>query len=322
MEGLTREVILRRIPQPLAPEGEAWFPSFLDALLRSGLGSLSIRAYRHNVGLFARWFREKNGTSLELARLSPVDLLSYRQHLIQVRRLKPSTINQRLQALRWFCRWAHRARILEVDPSTELKSLRVARRRQPAALTAPEVHALLGAAGSSRRGQGRRNYAIAQLLLQTGLRVGEVASLRIGDVQIQARSGRVYVRFGKGEKAREVPLNASARRALQLYLDSRPDAQGDEPLFLSHRGQALSARSLQAMIHTLAQRAKLARIRVSPHALRHTFALIYLKQNPGKLVELADLLGHDSLDTTAIYTQPSVDDLAEDLEKSPLNLYP
>ena len=75
------------------------------------------------------------------------------------------------------------------------------------------------------------------------------------------------------------------------------------------------------MISELARRAKITRISVSPHTLRHTFALSYLQHNPGKLVELADLLGHDSLDTTAIYTRPSSESLAQDLERSPLNVY-
>jgi site-specific recombinase XerD len=75
------------------------------------------------------------------------------------------------------------------------------------------------------------------------------------------------------------------------------------------------------VVSELARRAKIDRVRVSAHTLRHTFAIGYLRHNPGKLVELASLLGHESLDTTAIYTQPSLEDLAEDLERSPLNVH-
>jgi site-specific recombinase XerD len=74
------------------------------------------------------------------------------------------------------------------------------------------------------------------------------------------------------------------------------------------------------MIAELARRAEIDRIPVSAHTLRHTFAASYLKTNPGKLVELSGLLGHESLDTTAIYARPSQDDLALDLERSPLNV--
>jgi site-specific recombinase XerD len=79
-------------------------------------------------------------------------------------------------------------------------------------------------------------------------------------------------------------------------------------------------RNIQATLTHLARRAKLHRIRVSAHTLRHTFALTYIRQNPGKLVELASLLGHASLDTTAIYTRPSREELAQDLERSRLNV--
>lgn len=157
-------------------------------------------------------------------------------------------------------------------------------------------------------------------MVQAGLRVSEVATLRIGDTIIRERSGGVRVRQGKGLKAREVPLNATARRALRLYLGARNGADAQESLFLSERGGAMPARTIQAVISQLARRAGIDRVRVSAHTLRHTFALNYLRQNPGKLVELASLLGHESLDTTAIYTRPSSEELAQDLERSRLNV--
>jgi site-specific recombinase XerD len=128
---------------------------------------------------------------------------------------------------------------------------------------------LLRIAGTSRKGQRHRNYAIVQLLLQTGMRVGELVSLRVGDITLRARSGWVRVHLGKGELEREVPLNASARRGLGLYLDIRAEINNWDPLFTSQRGDALSERSVQALIQTLARRAKLTRIPISPHSLAH-----------------------------------------------------
>jgi site-specific recombinase XerD len=78
-------------------------------------------------------------------------------------------------------------------------------------LTEPEVHGLLRVAGESKRGRAKRDYGLLQLLLQTNLRVGELTSLKLSDVQIRDRSGEVRVREGKGKKERGVPLNASAR---------------------------------------------------------------------------------------------------------------
>jgi integrase/recombinase XerC len=125
---------------------------------------------------------------------------------------------------------------------------------------------------------------------------------------------------GKGLKAREVPLNATARRAFKLYLAAHPVPTKEAVLFISGRDTAMPVRSIQAAITSLARRARLTRIPVSAHTLRHTFALGYLRDNPGKLLELAGLLGHESLDTTAVYTRPSREDLAADLERSHLNV--
>jgi integrase/recombinase XerC len=98
-------------------------------------------------------------------------------------------------------------------------------------LTEPEVHTLLRLAGESGHGLAKRNYALVQLMIQAGLRVGEMATLRVADITAHERSGLGRIRQGKGLRAREVPLNATARRALRLYLDSRNGAGVEEPLF-------------------------------------------------------------------------------------------
>ena len=143
--------------------------------------------------------------------------------MADVARLRSSTINQRLQAIGCLCRWAESQGFLKSNPAAAVKSLRIAKRLRPAGLTEPEVHGLLRVAGESKRGHAKRNYGLLQLLLQTGLRVGEVTSLKVGDVRIRDRSGEVQVRQGKGPKERELPLNASVRRALRAYLPLRPD---------------------------------------------------------------------------------------------------
>jgi site-specific recombinase XerD len=180
----------------------------------------------------------------------------------------------------------------------------------------------LRAVGAPSHGLAAWNYAIVQLMLQAGLHVGEVAALRTGYVIMSDRSGRVRIRHGKGLKAHEVPLNATARRALKQFLEARPTTreETDAPLFVGGRDTAMPVRTIQTVIAGLVWRARLERMTVSAHTLRHTFALGYLRGNPGKLVELASLLGHDSLDTTAAYTRPSRDDLAAGLERSHLNV--
>lgn len=277
--------------------------AFLRALGREDLAAVTVRGYRSDLGVFTAWYE---GHPIE--KLTASDLAHFRQHLSRDRSLKPATVNRKLEALRRFCRWAHTTGKLRTDVAAGLKVPRVPRGTQPKGLLANEVQALLRAAGQSRRALARRNYAIVQLLLQTGLRVSEAANLRIGALEIRERQGKVHV-HGKGNRERDIPLNTTVRRALQAYLDEREESGLHDPVFLADTGVALSVRSMQSLITELARRAHITRIRVSAHTLRHTFALGYLRQNPGRLVELATLLGHDSLDTTAIYTLPSEEEL-------------
>jgi len=296
-------------------EGLSWTEEFRRALAREDLALTTVRAYHGDLDAFLRWYAPN-----PVAALTVVDLISYRQHLSDERNLKPASVNRKLEALRRFCRWAHQKGKLGSNVAAEVKLARPVRGVRPAGLTDAEALGLLRAAGQSPHGLGKRNYALLQVMLQAGLRVGEVAALRISDVQLRERTGTVRVRHGKGWKEREVPLNASARRGVSAYLKSRKAHRAHDPLFCSETGAAISVRSIQAMVSNLARRAKITRIPVSAHTTRHTFALGFLKQNPGKLVELAALLGHESLDTTAIYTQPSVEEMAEDMERSRLNV--
>ena len=312
---------MRKIRQPPQTDGEDRLIPFLASLVAEDLSPKTVDGYRQDLLAFRRWYREARGTDLRWEKLGSNDLINYRQHLVSVERLRPATVNRRLQALRRFGRWARDAKILKADPGETIKSVRVTKRGRPQGLEEPEVHALLRVAGESRYGHARRNYAVVQFLLQTGLRISEAAALCLADLKLRERTGSVRVRQGKGRKEREVPLNASARRALRTYLEPRGALPPEAPLFLSRRGGPMAVRSTQNLIAQLARRAKITRVRVSPHTLRHTFALHYLRQHPGKLVELASLLGHESLDTTALYTRPSIDDLAEDLERSRLNVY-
>jgi site-specific recombinase XerD len=266
------------------------------------------------VELFLQWYAPH-----QLERLTAVDLIHYRQHLADEKGLRPATLNRRLEALRRFCRWAHARKKLKANVATEVKLARTVRGVRPKGLNESEVQALLRAAGQSAHGLAKRNYALVQVMLQTGLRVSEAASLRVADLVLHERAGSVRVCQGKGRKEREIPLNSSARRSLRAYLAARDPIEPSDPVFHSEKGTRLSHRSIQRTFSELARRAKITRLQVSAHTTRHTFALAFLKRHPGKLVELAALLGHESLDTTAIYTLPSQEEMADDLETSGLN---
>lgn len=145
---------------------------------------------------------------------------------------------------------------MKTDVSVDLRFLPLGQRLRPPGLTVPEVQAMLRAAGETRHGLAKRNYALVTLLVETGRRVGEACRLRRGDLEMHDRSGRVCVREGKGRKAREAPLNSNARRALRLYQADRPEPQPEDPVFLSERGgKPLALRTVQATIAELGQRA-------------------------------------------------------------------
>jgi site-specific recombinase XerD len=292
---------------------------FLASLAHDDLAPATLRGYRYDLRHFLAWHRTVQDSPFTIERLAEYELIAYRQHMVAAGR-RPATVNRRLDALRRLCRWARGTGALSADAAGSVRSMRITRNRQPAGLTDIETHALLRAAGASSHGLAARNYALVQLMLQAGLRVGEVAALRVADVTVNDRSGTARIRQGKGLKARDVPLNATARRALKQHLEHRGAPGKNAALFVSSREAAMPVRTIQAVIASVARRARLTRVPLSAHTLRHTFALGYLRDNPGKLLELASLLGHESLDTTAIYTRPSRDDLAADLERSHLNV--
>jgi site-specific recombinase XerD len=286
---------MRSIRKARAILEEGLLGDFARGLEEHDLSPVTARGYRHDLDRFREWIEQSQGTvgsAIALARITAVDLINYRQHLVRVERLQATTINRKVQALKKLFRWARECGQVKTDVSVDLRFLPLGPRLRPPGLTAPEVQALLRAAGETRHGLAKRNYALVTLLVETGLRVGEVCQLRRGDLEVHDRSGRVRVRAGKGRKAREVPLNSNARRALRLNLADRPEPHPEDPVFLSERGgKPLALRTVQATIAELGQRAHIRRLPVTPHLMRHTFALRYLKHNPGELLELANAAG-------------------------------
>jgi len=157
-----------------------------------------------------------------------------------------------------------------------------------------------------------RDQAIIVLMLHTGLRAREICTLIRGQVHLGKRSGSIVV-HGKRNKYREIPLNATARVALEDYdpLLAKPHAQDATPLFRSEkRHTRLTERGLGYLVKKYAEHAKLRN--VSPHDLRHRFGYRMAETVP--LHRLAQLMGHDSLDTTMLYTQGTKDDLQQAVE--------
>jgi site-specific recombinase XerD len=161
-----------------------------------------------------------------------------------------------------------------------------------------------------RRGN-KRDLAIVLTLRHTGIRVSELASLVLGDVDISERKGSLTVRSGKGAKFRLLPLNVDARRAIAGYLEVRP-ASSDDHLFIGQRGEGVSSRAVELLVTKYARLAGLEE--VTPHTLRHSFGKHALYAGAA-LVSVSALLGHQRLETSAIYTTPIQGDLERVVEK-------
>lgn len=298
----------------------------------------TIKKYTQAITHFLTWYEQEERAPLQLTTLTPMALIGYRNDLQHEQHKSVSTINLRVSALRAWCAWLVDQGYLLLDPAARVKLVggEVGSKRE--GLSSSQVNALLRQAQLSR--DPARNYAIVQVLLQTGIRLSECSGLTFGDITFGERSGLLLVRAGKGNKVRSVPLNSSAREALAVAVAPRlqvekasikavaarwPKPKSPEsflPLFESQKGGALTTSAMGQMIADLVKAAgALVPEETSAHILRHTFARNYLAQYPGDLVGLATLLGHRSLDTTRLYSEPSVSILSTRVERLSLNAY-
>ncbi|WP_287192251.1 tyrosine-type recombinase/integrase [Syntrophothermus sp.] len=277
------------------------FAPFLLSLHSAGMSKNTIKNYQIDLEHFAQWYLETIGEEATPDRITSLDLAEYQQYLA-TRDFKPASINRRMAALRKYLKWAAEENIIKQVPKFPKGVSRV--KLAPRALKRNEMNALLRAVMQEGN---KRDLAIIMTLMYCGLRVSELVSLKISDLELKERAGKITVR-GKGNKTREVPVPHEVREALRDYLTERKDRY--QELFLGQRGP-LTVLGVQQMLKKYAYAAKIENL--SPHVLRHTCATYYLNKGMD-LVKVAALLGHKNLNTTMVYTSPSFDDLAWAME--------
>lgn len=235
-----------------------------------------------------------------------------------------SSLARRTASVRAFFRWARRAGLVTTDPTLRLGTPKkaghlptVLKHHQATDLLGTAREAVTAALENTENPAGdalaARDLAIVEFLYATGLRVGELASLDIDDVDLAERTARV---IGKGDKERLVPFGVPARDALRAWLRVRGRLAGERSgpaVFVGVRGGRLGQRQIREVVHAAAGRAQVPDI--APHALRHT-AATHLLDGGADLRDVQELLGHSTLATTQIYTHVSAKRLRDAFEQA------
>lgn len=294
---------------------------FQAYLLAEDRSLVTITGYLGDVRLFAKWHEEYLGEALTPDALTNEAVRGYKQHLLD-QAAKPKTINRRLAALATYAHFLEQIGYVTNarNPVQGVKAVKetvlapkwLEKKQRSALLRAVDKEVEIAMRRYPRlRLMYLRDAAIVKLILFTGLRVGEIIHLRLSDVVLDDRKGSVVVREGKGTKRREIPLNAKARKSLLDYLQMRPDVESNM-LFLGQRNEGVQSKTIQRAVQRYAKKAGLKN--ATPHILRHSFAKALIDAGVS-LEKVATLLGHSNLNTTRIYTTPSLEELNDAIEK-------
>jgi integrase/recombinase XerC len=311
----------------------------------------TVRAYESDLSQFIA--HAAAGAGIKRSELTPAQLnrSAIRRFLGELHTLGQTRASaaRKLAAVRTFLRYLRREGIIEDDPGA-LVATPKRDVRMPAHLSEQEIVALIAAAPDTTP-LGRRDRAILELFYASGLRLSELVGLDLDDVNLSGRMSRVR---GKGGKERLVPFNTSAAKAIRAYLNDRellvrsgkdrqegqdrrdrqdgkdrrtrrsnpsslssPSRQASRqrhPLFVNYRGGRLTVRSVDRLVRRYVA-ATSARMGISPHALRHSFAT-HLLQRGADLRAIQELLGHAQLSTTQRYTHVNAAQLVEVYRKA------
>lgn len=283
--------------------------SFRDyLLLERSMSSNTIEAYLNDVGKFVQWL------DLEDRKLSPLSVKAddLTQFILWANQLglEATTQARLISGLRAFYKYLLVEDLLDDDPTELLESPRM-RRKMPEVLSVYEIQAMLQSVDLSDP-QGQRNRAMLEILYACGLRVSELVNLKLTQLFLDAGFLKV---IGKNNKERLVPIGGEAVKYLRIYLENVRNLQtnlkkeAENVVFLNRRGGKLSRVMVFLLVKEFAAKAGVQKT-ISPHTFRHSFAT-HLVEGGADLKAVQDMLGHESITTTEIYTHLDTEYLKE-----------
>lgn len=263
---------------------------FIEDLKSKGRAESTVIAYAKDIEQLLNFFSKEGIVSLE--DVSVEELEKYKQHL-QDNNYTPKSISRKINSTRTFFRYLLDTGQISDNPSEKLAHPKF-ETKPPRVLSEMEYRALRDVSRVDIR-----LYSIVEILLQTGIRIGELAALSLEDIR-QSRNGKIdflYIKAAGSHAARKVPLNKSAKKAIDDYLTVRPETE-DDTLFVTKNGRPLLVRNIRTAIDKAFEKAQIKNAKVND--LRNTFIAHHLS-NGVSLVTVSKLVGHKRLSTTEKY---------------------
>ncbi len=279
--------------------------SFLSALsIEKGFSNNTLDAYRNDLRQFKDFAREQlpkdDGPEPSWPSVDKSLVLNYMVNLRE-RSYAPATTARKVAAIKSFFNFLVAEGVLEKNPAEGIAGPKVGK-SLPRSISVEEVERLLQQPAKLATPEAKRDKAMLELLYATGMRVSELVSLNVRDVNLRAGFVRC---FGKGSKERIIPVHGKATRAVKGYIDDGRlkllGATGETALFLNRRGQRLTRQGFWLILKGHAKKAELT-AEITPHVLRHSIATHLLHSGKMNLRELQELLGHANISTTQVYT--------------------
>lgn len=259
----------------------------------------TVGCYMRDSKVFIEWYSTRTDCGLD--KLIELDAIEYKKHLLTTNK-SVVTANRKIASVNIFCKWLYETGTIPTD--VYIKAVKNRDARQYKGLQEKDLRRLRA---EIHRNRNKMHICIIEVLLGTGLRVSELCNIKLKDIDISERKGSIRV-IGKGNVNRTLPLNKDVRKAIQEYLAVRP-ADDSDILLIGQRG-TLKRNAINLILEKYGKRVE---VEVTPHRLRHTLGYKLVKEGTA-ITTIQQILGHDNIMTTNLYTVTTEQDMSDSLD--------